>query len=474
MKEEKQKNKFNSLWAQIQQKIIQRDYDQAYFLSKPLIEKEKRYQFLPEYIQILLKTSRLTEAEVWINELGKTRELRDQYYLLQGHLYYKLKKWSLAIDSYNRNLALEPKNISSRYNLAMIKCQQKDFESACKHFKACEKITERLPPSFFQNYGMALIYSKDIKQAIIYLTKAITYNNKDTEICFHLGLCYQLAGQLDEALRIYALAIQSNPNHIPSLHNLATINISLNNHQGALKILDRLHKLQPQDIITKTLLDALTTRKSRSHHPTGIKTLFDQYAFNYDSHLLEQLKYNPFHQARELINKCIDIKKWNCGLTIDLGCGTGLAAPYFSDLSYKMIGVDLSEGMLIQARKKGFYYEINQDDVFEFLDKKNAFYKLILSFELTNYIGKKTPLLVKKIERKMLPGGIIVMTFEKNKTNYEDVHLNENIRFTFSKNYAQESFTDNKLLLIGVEDIIIRREHDHEIEGLLIIAQKPS
>lgn len=472
MKEEAQKSNPSKIWDNVRKKISNRQYEQAYILARPMIEKHRTYEFLPDYIQILLKLSMFSKVKIWLNELAKAEHLRAQYYLLQGHLNYKLENWTLAAEFYNKHLAIDPKSIYSRYNLAMIKCQIKDFESACHHFKACEQITKNLPPSFYQNYGMALVYNKDIKQATVYLTQAIKHNSEDTEICFHLGLCYQLSGQIDEALKIYTLAIKSNPHHTPSLHNLATINISLNKHSQALEILTNLNKLQPQDIITKTLLDALTKRESHAHHPTFIKTLFDQYAFNYDTHLSEQLKYNPFHFARNLMNQHLDIKQWNCGLTLDLGCGTGLAAPYFTELSYRMIGVDLSEGMLMQAKKKGFYDEVSQDDVFRFLDKQKVLYKLALSFELSNYIGKKIPLLIKKIEKKMLPGGVIVMTFEKNITNYEDVFLNDRIRFTFSFDYAYESFVDNGLQVLRSEEIVIRQEVDHKVEGFIFVGQK--
>lgn len=49
------------------------------------------------------------------------------------------------------------------------------------------------------------------------------------------------------------------------------------------------------------------------------------------------------------------IKKYNCKNIIDLGCGTGSQCRVLSKEGVDVVGVDLSEKMLIVARKKNLY-----------------------------------------------------------------------------------------------------------------------
>lgn len=56
------------------------------------------------------------------------------------------------------------------------------------------------------------------------------------------------------------------------------------------------------------------------------------------------------------------------GLAIDFGCGNGKSLPYLSPLFKKVVGIDISKGLLQQARQRGFSnVELKQKD----LTKKN-------------------------------------------------------------------------------------------------------
>ncbi|NBR04744.1 MAG: class I SAM-dependent methyltransferase [Planctomycetes bacterium] len=68
-------------------------------------------------------------------------------------------------------------------------------------------------------------------------------------------------------------------------------------------------------------------------------------AENYDS----SLKDNPnFHQDLGFLEKHFN----KTGIILDLGCGTGRVAEFFAPKNYKVLGVDLSKPMLLQAKNK--------------------------------------------------------------------------------------------------------------------------
>lgn len=459
-------------WVEVRKHINQGLFEEAYNKASSLINQSSPPQMIIDFIQVLLKLSKFTDTELWIQHLLEKKNYNKEAYLLLGHLYFKKKDWDLAKKFYNKNIAIDPSNLHARYNLGLIASIHEDFDTACKVFESCLELSKHFPGSFYQNYGMALIYTQEIDKAKVLLTQAAQIITCDPEIFFHLGLCYHLSGQLDLAFNYYQMALNLDKSHCPSLHNIAIVAMNNNQTQEALSRLNDLLKIKPNDIIVKTLIDALGKRESRCHHPVFIKTLFDQYAFNYDNHLTQTLKYNPFKHSRDLLCSKINMDKWNCGLTLDLGCGTGLAAPYFVDLSYKTIGVDLSEGMLIQAKKKNFFDELHQEDIFDFLEKDKRVFQLILAFEISNYLGKKVSSLVKALENKMLPSGVLIMTFEKNEQNYDDIYLNNKVRFSFSYDFIDEIFSRKKFKVLKIEEASLRREEDREVEGFIAVVQK--
>ncbi|NBC31742.1 MAG: methyltransferase domain-containing protein [Alphaproteobacteria bacterium] len=86
--------------------------------------------------------------------------------------------------------------------------------------------------------------------------------------------------------------------------------------------------------------------------PGYVAALFDQYAPRFDVKLVERLGYC----VPELLAAAIaELKpaRENDGRVLDLGCGTGLAAEAVRRRAAWLEGVDLSAGMLDQARRKG-------------------------------------------------------------------------------------------------------------------------
>ena len=71
----------------------------------------------------------------------------------------------------------------------------------------------------------------------------------------------------------------------------------------------------------------------------------------------------------------------NC---LDLGCGTGLSGEPFKGLSRRLVGVDVSSGMLEQAKRKDIYSVLECEDVFAFL-----FLVLTLIFRPSGILGRK-------------------------------------------------------------------------------------
>ena len=79
---------------------------------------------------------------------------------------------------------------------------------------------------------------------------------------------------------------------------------------------------------------------------------------------------------------------------IDLGCGTGLAAAAFAKQVDHFIGIDLSPGMIKQARATELYAELEVADMIEGVrGKADASANLVVAADAFVYLSDLAPVL---------------------------------------------------------------------------------
>ncbi len=82
---------------------------------------------------------------------------------------------------------------------------------------------------------------------------------------------------------------------------------------------------------------------------------YDQWAAEYDRDLAEDFAWNAPSNAAALLAKYVD----KPARILDAGAGTGLVGESLSQLGYtNLVGIDLSNGMLEEARRKQVYGEL--------------------------------------------------------------------------------------------------------------------
>ena len=78
---------------------------------------------------------------------------------------------------------------------------------------------------------------------------------------------------------------------------------------------------------------------------------------------------------------------------LDLGCGTGLAGVAFRDCVERLEGIDLSPGMVAEARAKGIYDALHVGEVVAHLKAAtDRQFDLILAADVLVYVGDLAPL----------------------------------------------------------------------------------
>jgi predicted TPR repeat methyltransferase len=172
--------------------------------------------------------------------------------------------------------------------------------------------------------------------------------------------------------------------------------------------------------------------------PAYVTRLFDQYAARFDVHLVDALGYRAPRLLRHAVAEVRGRANHplHFARALDLGCGTGLAGAAFRDRVERLDGVDLSGGMVAQAREKGIYDALEVGDI---LDRLRAApegtFDLIIAADVLVYVGDLMPLFT-QITRVLASGGLFAFTAESHAG--EGYVLGSEMRFAHSRNYVEE------------------------------------
>ena len=202
-----------------------------------------------------------------------------------------------------------------------------------------------------------------------------------------------------------------------------------------------------------------------------VRTLFDQYSERFDGALTAGLDY----RGPEILLRAVEAVCARTGRAmlfadvLDLGCGTGLAGGAFRPFAHRMTGVDLSVGMIAQARAKGLYDRLETSDVQNFLaaaDRAESC-DLILAADVFVYLGDLAPVFV-QAARVLTPAGLLAFTAETHAG--EGLLLRDTLRYAHGAAHIRAALEGAQLEPLHVEHISFRTEKGAPVPGLVVIA----
>ena len=162
-----------------------------------------------------------------------------------------------------------------------------------------------------------------------------------------------------------------------------------------------------------------------------VQGLFDAYAGEFDTHLVRVLGYSAH---RTLIEQLPGGAQARWASALDLGCGTGLCGSLLAGRVARLVGVDLSAGMLAQARSRGVYAELVQADLVEHLASSDERHDLVLAADVFIYIGELEPVFA-GVRRVLAPGGRFCYSVECARAGGPAIELTPSLRYAHAAPY---------------------------------------
>jgi len=146
---------------------------------------------------------------------------------------------------------------------------------------------------------------------------------------------------------------------------------------------------------------------------------YDQWAKDYDAELEQDFEWVGPQRTAELFTRYVAKE----ARILDAGAGTGLMGEILVELGYQdLVAMDLSQGMLEEARKKNVYRELRQMVMGETLDFATGSFDAVVSTGVLT-VGHAPASSLDELVRITRPGGHIVFTLRPDV--YEDSGFKE-------------------------------------------------
>jgi predicted TPR repeat methyltransferase/Tfp pilus assembly protein PilF len=235
-------------------------------------------------------------------------------------------------------------------------------------------------------------------------------------------------------------------------------------HEAAIRLGHALLERVPDDPVIGFHLAALTGHACVRAPSSYLTASFNKYAQHFDKHLVEVLDYQVPAKIHSLLVEMGGSFKH----LLDFGCGTGLAAPYFTSFGGTLTGVDISPGMLEKARERGLYKCLVEDEVVAFLSRYEQTYDLIAALDVLVYFGDLAPLFA-AVASRLQRGGIFAFSYETG--DCEGFTLQPSGRFAHSVQYVESLFGEN-FGSIASNPTTLRLETNRPVDGRLVLLRR--
>jgi predicted TPR repeat methyltransferase len=226
----------------------------------------------------------------------------------------------------------------------------------------------------------------------------------------------------------------------------------------------------------KHMLATVTADGSMKAASTSyIKTLFDDYASNFEHSLVHDLGYTGYERLRRGFDRAFNGNPPLFAKVVDAGCGTGLAGEQFRNVSQFLLGVDLSQAIIDEAvaARPDLYDEVQANDVTAVFRERKPI-SLIIAADSYIYFGDLDPLF-DSMQEGLDEGGYAAFTLENVDVETSKVlaetkpdwrwQLTKSGRFAHRKGYVGATSEKHGMRLVHYEPLIdFRYEHGKGVQ----------
>ncbi len=317
-------------------------------------------------------------------------------------------------------------------------------------------------------WGVTQMALGDWAQALHCHEQARALGADGPEFCLRWGECLAHQALLPQALQAFEQALAHDPELAEAWSQLAHVQRDMGQTAQAIAGYQRAMQLGADPELHRYYLAALNPQQPVVNAPAAyVEKLFDQYADDFEAHLVGQLGY----QGHSMLLQQLPVdptarfeQVW------DLGCGTGLCGPLIRLRTDHLTGVDLSSAMVAKAQSLGVYDNLHAQDLVNFLKQTTTKADLVLAADVFIYVGWLDAVF-EALSPRVKPGAWLAFTVEEADPGFE-VQLHSSLRYAHALTYLQKLAVQHGWRWAKVHRAPLRLDQAQPLMGAYVYLQK--
>ena len=419
----------------------------------------------------LHRSDRLKEAEDLYRKILRAFPKQVDALHFLGVLLHQTGKSAEAADFISKAIELDPAYLGARNNLGNVLKESGRLDEAADTYR---EVIRQDPDhaDAHNNLGTVLTEQGNHDAAIAAYEKAVSLNPKHVDAYGNLGNALRKAGRFDDALNAYRQALDLKPHDGPAHMSLGRALYAAGRVDEAASVYQHWLDHEPDSSIARHMLAACTGEgvPERASDRFVART-FDGFAGSFDK-VLHRLEYRaPDLVVAELTrDRPVEEGTWD---VLDAGCGTGLCGPLLKPYANRLVGVDLSPGMLRKASGRDVYSELIESELTAFMDGAQDAFDVIASADTLVYFGVLDEVFA-AAATALRAGGRLVFSLERDSDEslVDGFRLNPHGRYSHTETYVRRTLQEAGLSVRRVTYDILRKEATKPVAGLIVLAGK--
>jgi len=312
-------------------------------------------------------------------------------------------------------------------------------------------------PTTHSVLGLALTELGHIDAAAVQLARVVELQPTSSTAHTNLGMALDRLERTEDAAESYRAAVQADGTNVPALLNFAGSMMRLGRIAEATGAYRAVLAVNPDEPSAAHLVAALTGENTTTAPAGYVRALFDDTATKFETHL-RGLDYS----APTTIRRCLETAAESpLSRLLDIGCGTGMVGAEVRPLTAELCGVDLSSGMIAQAREQGHYDHLHVADVVDYLRAATDQFDAATAGDVLIYLGDLSPVMA-ALRARLRAGGLFVFSIENGEGTWQ---LTPSGRYTHGNTYVATVAQENGFELVAHDATVLRHEHGAPVEG---------
>ena len=387
-------------------------------------------------------------------------------FFFEGNALFEAGRLEDALNRYQSALALMPGRPSILANLGVTQCRLGQWADA---IATLTQATQADPAHRDAWVALGLSHEaiSNWAGAVHALQKGVALGASTAQLQLSLALCLLRLDQPAAALKALDQSLALDPTLAEAWSQRGSLLRDAGQNEEAARCFEQALAHGGDESLHRFYLASVRAGAAVPPQPPRayVEALFDEYADDFQNHLIEHLKY----QAHDTLLAPLRVGGQHFPLVLDLGCGTGLCGQLIRPHADMVDGVDLAQAMVEQARATGAYRRVEQGELLGFLRASSELADLVIAADVFIYVGALDEVFA-AVRQRLRQGGCFAFSVEQASAG-QDLELRSSLRYAHSLGYVERLAAANGFRLRQTWEAPLREDQQKPVMGLYALLE---